>query len=110
VPAAVIEDRVLSEIVRRIVAAVDPDRIILFGSRARGDHRPDSDFDLLVVKDSSQPRHRRAAPVYLALTGMEAPVDILWRTPAEVEEWANACNHVICQAMEEGRIVYEERP
>jgi predicted nucleotidyltransferase len=100
--AAVIQDGLLSEIVRRIVEAVDPDRLILFGSRARGDNRPDSDFDLLLVKESAQPKYR-------SLTGIDASVDIVWRTPSEVEEWAHACNHVICRALEEGQVVYEKR-
>ena len=56
----VIDDKVLNEIVRRLVEAVDPDRIILFGSRARGDARPDSDIDLLIIKDTDQPGYRRA--------------------------------------------------
>jgi predicted nucleotidyltransferase len=106
---AVSQESLLPEIVRRIVEAVDPDKIILFGSRARGDNRPDSDFDLLLVKESSQPKHRRAVPAYLALSGTRASVDILWRTPSEVEEWAHACNHVICRALEEGQVVYEKR-
>ena len=66
----VIDDTVLNEIVRRLVEAVDPDRIILFGSRARGDARPDSDIDLLIIKDTDQPSYRRAIPAYRALTGM----------------------------------------
>jgi predicted nucleotidyltransferase len=70
------------EVVRRLSIAIDPDRIILFGSRARGDGRPDSDFDLLVIKESNEKPHRRAIPAYRALTGLAVPTDILWRTPA----------------------------
>ena len=51
----------LGEMIARIREAVDPDRIVLFGSRARGQARPESDFDLLIIKESDQPRHRRAA-------------------------------------------------
>ena len=65
----VIDNNLLDEIVRRLVKAVDPDRIILFGSWARGDARPDSDVDLLIIKDSDQPAHRRTMPAYLALRG-----------------------------------------
>ena len=54
-----VDEAVLAEIVQRLVRAVDPDRIILFGSRARGDHRPDSDLDLLLIKPSAAPPHRR---------------------------------------------------
>jgi predicted nucleotidyltransferase len=105
----VIEDGLLSEIVRRIVEAVDPDRLILFGSRARGDHGPDSDFDLLLVKESSQPKYRRAVPAHRSLTGIDASVDIVWRTPAEVAEWSAVRSHVIGTAMEEGILLYEKQ-
>ena len=50
----------IDEMVRRIVAAVNPDKIILFGSHARGDAGPDSDVDLLLVAPSDEPRLRRA--------------------------------------------------
>ena len=53
----VVDEAVLAEVVRRLVEAVDPDKIILFGSRARGDYRPDSDLDLLVIKASEEPQH-----------------------------------------------------
>src|SRR5260221_9510725 len=79
-----INETTLQDIVRRLVEAIDPDRIVMFGSRTRGDAGPDSDLDLLVVKDSDEPRHRRAIPAYGALTGMGIPTDIIWRTPAEI--------------------------
>ena len=55
-----VDAALLDEIVRRLVAAIDLDRIILFGSRARGDARADSDIDLLIVKETDQPVYRRA--------------------------------------------------
>ncbi len=57
-----IDEATLGEIVRRLVEATDPDQIVMFGSRARGDARPDSDLDLLIINDSDEPRHRRAIP------------------------------------------------
>ena len=53
-------DTVLQEVVRRIVAAGDPQRIVLFGSRARYDNSEDSDIDLLVIEDSELPRYKRS--------------------------------------------------
>jgi predicted nucleotidyltransferase len=105
----VVDDNLLNEIVRRLVDAVDPDRIVLFGSRARGDARPDSDIDLLIVKDSNEPPHRRAIPAYRALTGLGVPKDIIWRTPAEVEDWSAVPNYVTTRALHEGRILYEKQ-
>ena len=105
----IVDDNLLREIVRRLVDAVDPDRIVLFGSRARGDARPDSDIDMLIVKDSNEPPHRRAIPAYRALTGLGVPKDIIWRTPAEVEDWSAVPNYVTTRALHEGRILYEKQ-
>ena len=100
---------VLTEIVSRLVKAVDPDRIILFGSRARGDARPDSDVDLLIIKDSDEPPHRRAIPAYRSLVGLGVPKDIIWRTPAEVEDWSQVPNYVTTRALREGKVLYEKQ-
>ena len=109
-PRAAVDETVLAEIVRRLVEAVDPDRIILFGSRARGDDRPDSDVDLMMIKASDDPSHRRAIPAYQALSGLGVSKDVLWYTPEEVEDWAGVRNHVISRALREGRVLYEKRP
>ncbi len=104
-----VDEAVLAEIVQRLVVAVDPDRIILFGSRARGDYRPDSDVDLLLIKPSAEPPHRRVMPAYQAMAGLLVPTEILWRTPEEVEEWSQARNHFIARALREGRVLYERK-
>ena len=52
------------KLVRRLVEGFDPDRIVLFGSRARGDNQLDSDLDLLIIRDSNEPRHIRVAKAY----------------------------------------------
>ena len=70
-------DGLLGEIMKRIRAAVDPERIILFGSRARGEGREDSDFDLLVIKESNEPRYRRAAPLYTLLADLPVEVEVM---------------------------------
>ncbi len=57
-----VDKDLIEEIVRRLVAAIDPDRIILFGSRARGDSGPDSDLDLLIIKDTVEPAYRLHTP------------------------------------------------
>jgi predicted nucleotidyltransferase len=99
-----IDETKLKEIVSRLVKAVDPDRIIMFGSRARGDARVDSDLDLLIVKDSKELRHRRAIPAYNALSELGVPADIIWRTAAEIAEWSRVPNHVTTRAMREGKV------
>jgi hypothetical protein len=63
-------DRILEEMVRRLVAAFDPDHIYLYGSRARGEAGPDSDYDLMLVVSASQvPRYRRNQQAFRALCG-----------------------------------------
>lgn len=99
----------VAEIVRRIVEAAQPEKIVLFGSRARGDARPDSDFDVLVIKESEEPGYRRDAALYLALAGLNAPVDILTYTPKEVGDWSAVPQAFVTTALREGEVVYERK-
>jgi len=105
----VVDEAKLEDIVRRLVEAIDPDKIVLFGSRARGDFHGQSDVDLLIVKSSDQPRHRRAGCAYRALSGIGVPTDILWYTPEEVDEWSEVKYHVATRATREGRVLYEKK-
>ena len=97
---------VLDDVVRRIVAAARPERIILFGSAARGEMGPHGDVDLLIVKQGA---HRRdlAGRIYENLYGVGAAVDVVVVTPADVERYGNSHALVIKPALDEGRVVYE---
>ncbi len=79
----------LPEIIDRIVEAVNPLRIILFGSVARGDAGPDSDIDLLVILNEITDRKVQRVAIRQLLAGLPVPKDILVATPAEVarSEW-----------------------
>jgi predicted nucleotidyltransferase len=104
-------DQTLDEIVRVIVREVDPQSIILFGSRARGDARPDSDVDLLIVRDRDtlprQPRYMVTGRLYNLLSHVRVSKDILIYTTEEVEGWKDCKNHVIAHALREGQTLYE---
>lgn len=100
-------DATLAEMIRRILAAGEPQKIVLFGSRARGDARPDSDYDLLLVESSELPRHKRAARYRRALTGLAGAKDILVWTPEEVAQWRDVPNAFITAAVQEGVVLYE---
>lgn len=102
-----VERDVLDEIVGRIVAAIHPIRIVLFGSRARGDAEERSDMDLLVIAESAKPRSRRAAPLYGTLSDILVPMDILVYSPGEVEEWRDVPQAFVTTALREGRTLYE---
>jgi predicted nucleotidyltransferase len=102
-----IQEELLTEIVGRIRSVTSPEKIVLFGSRARGDARPDSDLDLLVIADSKEPRSARARPIYGALSDILIPMDILVYSPQEVEEWRNVPQAFVTTALREGTIIYE---
>jgi predicted nucleotidyltransferase len=105
------ETRLLQEMVELIVREVDPETIILFGSRARGDARPDSDVDLLVVESGPfSPRRSRLREInrlYMALRHMPVPTDVLLYTRDEFDRWKTSLNHVIGRAYREGKVLHE---
>jgi predicted nucleotidyltransferase len=101
------DNELLAEMVERIRRSVDPDRIVLFGSRARGNARPDSDYDLLVVRESSEPRYRRSASLYRDLASLPVEVDIVVYTPGEVAEWRQVPQAFVSTAIREGKVLYE---
>jgi predicted nucleotidyltransferase len=102
----VTEDR-LREVVRRIVEAFDPERIILFGSYASGEPTPDSDVDLLVVMEDGERPARRSARIARVLLDIPFPIDILVRTPEEVQHRLRIGDYFIKQVLEQGRSLYE---
>ncbi len=102
------ETEVLHEMVRRLVEVMRPERIILFGSRARAEHRSGSDFDLLIIAWSDLPRHSRSAELYGALKDIIVPTDIIVYTPNEVEEWSHVPQAFVTTAVREGRVLYEK--
>src|SRR5207253_10443357 len=84
-----------------------PEKIVLFGSHARGNARPDSDLDLLIIEESDLPRHRRGARYRMALLGLYPAKDIVVWTPAEVEQWRGVSNAFISTILAEGKTLYE---
>lgn len=97
----------LQTIVQRLLAAGHPQKIILFGSQARGQAGRDSDYDFLVIENSSQPRYRRAVPYRRALKDLGTSKDIIVWTPCEIAEWENVSNAFITTALREGTVLYE---
>lgn len=101
-----LDQQTLDDIVRRIVEVAQPEKIILFGSAARGDMNRHSDVDLLVVKDGGDP-WTVMGDIYGNLRGVGAAVDAIVVTPAQVERYKDSHALVIKPALREGRIVYE---
>ncbi len=108
-------DTVTPELVDKIAEAirreVSPVRIILFGSYARGDAGPDSDVDLLVVEDEpfgpGHSRYREMVRLRRAADVATVPMDILVYSHAEVEKWKDTVNHIVREALREGKTLYE---
>ena len=97
----------LDEIVQRIVEGFNPQRIILFGSWARGSARPDSDVDLLIVMDVEGSKRKKATEIDVALVGIPVPIDLIVVTPSDVERSVDSIASIIAPAMREGKVLYE---
>jgi predicted nucleotidyltransferase len=103
-----VEDR-LEDVTKRIVEAFDPHQIILFGSHAYGHPSADSDVDLLIVMESDERPAARAMRVSRLLRPRPFPMDILVRTPEEIQRRLNMGDYFIREVIERGRILYERR-
>ena len=101
-----LDQKTLDDIVRRIVAVAQPDKIILFGSAACGEMDPNSDVDLLIVKETNDARGL-AARIYRQLRGIRVAVDAIVVAPANVERYKDSHALIIKPALREGTVVYE---
>jgi uncharacterized protein len=97
----------LDDLARQIAERFSPEKIILFGSRARGDAGPDSDIDLLVLFADVADPNKRAAELYASLPDFPGPMDIVVSTSSRFERYRNVVNTVYWPASREGRILYE---
>ena len=100
------DPEVIEQLVRRIIEIVQPLRIILFGSAARGEMGPDSDIDVLVVMPEGVHRRRTAQLLYRQIRGLGVPFDILVATPDDLERHRDNIGLVYQSILQEGREVY----
>jgi len=100
-----IDSETLDAIIKRIVKVAAPEKIILFGSAAKGNMNPDSDIDLLVIKSNIH-RRKLAQEIYKNLFGIAQSVDIVVATPEDVERYKNSFSLVIAPAVQEGKVIY----
>ncbi|MDE2888625.1 MAG: nucleotidyltransferase domain-containing protein [Gemmatimonadota bacterium] len=108
-----ITDKLIDRMVRAIVDEVDPEQVILFGSRGRGDERQDSDVDLVVVEAEpfgpKRSRHKEMVRLYHAVAGFPVAADVLVYSRDDVDYWRDSLNHVLARALREGKVLYERR-
>jgi predicted nucleotidyltransferase len=101
-----ITEALLQEIVHRILSVGSPYKIVLFGSRARGEARADSDLDLLIIEESTLPRYKRSSRYLRALIGLFPAKDVVVWTPEEIEAWAEVPHAFSTTALREGKVLY----
>ena len=100
-------DELIREMVDIIVSRFHPLAIILFGSRARNDHQPNSDVDLLVVLLHVADKRLSAITIGDSLSHVPIAKDVIVTTPQEISEESNINGALINRAMREGKILYD---
>ncbi len=100
-------EKIIAQMVQRIVAEFDPQKIVLFGSFARGTAGPDSDVDLMVVMPVQGSRRQKRVAIRTALSGMGLAKDVIVVTPEEVERYRDLAGTLIRPALREGKVLYE---
>lgn len=105
-----ISSETITEAVNTIAKATQPCKIILFGSYARGEAKPDSDLDLLVIEPEVP--HKRDEMVRLRnlLRPMRIPVDVLVASEQEIEDWGHLPGTLYYWALKEGKTLHERTP
>ena len=101
-----LKQEVLEDIINRIVETVRPEKIILFGSAARGEMGPNSDVDLLIIRKGGHSR-KLVGQIYRKLHGVGAAVDAVMVSPGDVERYKDSHALIIKPALAEGRVVYD---
>jgi predicted nucleotidyltransferase len=99
----------IKQMVDLIVERFHPEKVILFGSHARGEAGPDSDVDLLVVMPVSGSKREKAIEIAVALHGIRVPKDIIVTTPEEFEWRKEIPGTIERPAVLEGKVLYASR-
>lgn len=93
---------------RKIAERFHPERVVLFGSHARGEAAENSDIDLLVVMQNLPPRGRRSAPIILMLAQeYDLPVDVIVCSPESLEHGKDLPGSFPQRILKEGVVLYE---
>ena len=101
------QDRALQIVVERLLKAYGPERIYLFGSMARGDGGPDSDYDLLlVVDDDAAPERKDSQLAYEVLWGTGTAVDVLVWTHSRFEDRRHVITSLPATVLREGKLLH----
>jgi len=103
-----IQPEQIPQIVNAIVEGCDPEKIILFGSFARGNPDKDSDLDFIIVRETDTPRMQRGWEIRKHLLGVHVPLDLKIYTPDEFREHAARQDSFLRQILNESIVLYEK--
>lgn len=101
------DKNITNKIIDAILQVIVPEKIILFGSQARNQARPDSDYDILIIKSNINNKLIVEQDIYEKILGIDESIDILVRTPENIENDKNKTGSLIARALKEGKIIYE---
>lgn len=104
-----IEKSVISNIVNKIATNINPDKIYLFGSYSLGQANEDSDIDLLIIKDTIEPKYKRSIEIQRLLIGTKLPVDIIVYTSDEFENEKLNKYSFVNSAIKGAQLMYERK-
>ena len=106
-PFRQVTPELLDEVTDKIVARFNPEKVLLFGSHVWGTPRADSDVDLLIVMESEARPAARSAQVSMECRPRGVAMDIIVRTPAELERRIEIEDPFVRKILEEGTVLYE---
>jgi uncharacterized protein len=98
-----------TEIIDRIVALIEPEKIIMFGSRAKGNNTEDSDVDLLILKEGVNNRRQYTQKLYKDLMPINIALDIIIDTPENFEKHKKEKSFIYYQIDKTGILIYEKK-
>jgi len=101
------DQNVLIEIVQKVVEVAVPDKIILFGSRAKEEQKNESDYDICVLKREVLHKRKLAQRIYMKLD-VNVPVDVIVETPERFNELKDNLFLIYSEIAKYGRVVYEK--
>jgi len=101
------DDETIRTMLRRIIAEFDPLRVLLFGSRARGEAHAGSDVDLLIVLPEVLDKRRQAVQARRCLSDLAIPKDVVITSPEEIARRGGQIGSVLRSALREGKVLYE---
>lgn len=106
-----VTEKKIREMTKTIVRKIHPEKVLLFGSRARGSTSPDSDVDLIVVEKGpfgpDRSRRQEMNTLWKTVSHFDIPTDILVYSQEEFDYWSDSLNHVVGRAAREGKTLYE---